>query len=53
MIGPLHHVVLDCPGPASLAEFYSELLGQPVSYRSENRVVVAANDASSGLRIRP
>jgi catechol 2,3-dioxygenase-like lactoylglutathione lyase family enzyme len=49
MIGRLHHVVLDCPDPASLAEFYSTLLGQPITYRSEDWVVVAANDASSGL----
>ncbi|HEY2238509.1 MAG TPA: VOC family protein [Streptosporangiaceae bacterium] len=49
MIGRLHHVVLDCREPAALAEFYSELLGQPVTYRSDDWVVVAANDASSGL----
>jgi catechol 2,3-dioxygenase-like lactoylglutathione lyase family enzyme len=49
MIGRLHHVVLDCPDPASLAEFYSELLGQPITYRSEDWVVVAANDTWSGL----
>ena len=49
MIGRLHHVVLDCPDPASLAEFYSELLGQPITHRSADWVVVAANDSSSGL----
>jgi catechol 2,3-dioxygenase-like lactoylglutathione lyase family enzyme len=49
MIGRLHHVVLDCPDPAVLAAFYSELLGQPVTYRSDDWVVVAANDSSSGL----
>ena len=49
MIGRLHHVVLDCPDPAALADFYSRLLGQPVTYRSEDWVVVAADDASSGL----
>ena len=49
MIGRLHHVVLDGPDPASLAEFYSELLGQPITYRSQDWVVVAANDSSSGL----
>jgi len=49
MIGRLHHVVLDCREPAALAAFYSELLGQPVTYRSDDWVVVAANDASSGL----
>ena len=49
MIGRLHHVVLDCPDPAALAAFYARLLGQPVTYRSEDWVVVASNDASSGL----
>jgi catechol 2,3-dioxygenase-like lactoylglutathione lyase family enzyme len=49
MIGRLHHVVLDCPDPAALATFYSELLGQPITYRSDDWIVVAANDSSSGL----
>src|ERR1700760_1717411 len=49
MIGRLHHVVLDCREPAALAGFYAELLGQPITYRSDDWVVVAANDASSGL----
>lgn len=49
MIGRLHHVVLDCPDPGALAAFYSELLGLPVTYRSDDWVVVAANEASSGL----
>jgi catechol 2,3-dioxygenase-like lactoylglutathione lyase family enzyme len=49
MIGRLHHVVLDCPDPASLAAFYSALLGQPVTYRSDDWVVVAASATSSGL----
>ena len=49
MIGRLHHVIMDCRDPAALAAFYSELLGLPVTYRSEDFVVVAANDTSSGL----
>ena len=49
MIGRLHHVILDCRDPAALAAFYSELLGQPVTYSSQDFVVVAANDTSSGL----
>jgi catechol 2,3-dioxygenase-like lactoylglutathione lyase family enzyme len=49
MIGRLHHVVLDCPEPAALAAFYSRLLGQPITYESDDWVVVAASDASSGL----
>lgn len=49
MIGRLHHVVLDCPDPAALAAFYSELLGQPITYQSDDWVVVACDDTSSGL----
>lgn len=49
MIGRMHHVVVDCPDPAALAAFYSLVLGLPVTYRSEDWVVVAANDTSSGL----
>jgi catechol 2,3-dioxygenase-like lactoylglutathione lyase family enzyme len=49
MIGRMHHVVLDAPDPAALAGFYSELLGQPVTYRDDDWVVVAASDQASGL----
>jgi catechol 2,3-dioxygenase-like lactoylglutathione lyase family enzyme len=45
----MHHVIIDCPDPAALASFYSELLGQPVTYSSQDFVVVAANDRTSGL----
>lgn len=49
MIGRMHHVIFDCPDPAALAAFYSELLGQPVTYSSADFVVVAPNDTTSGL----
>lgn len=49
MIGRLHHVVLDCRDPHRLAAFYSELLGLPVTYTSEDWVVVSENDTTSGL----
>ena len=49
MIGRLHHVVLDCPDPEALAAFYSGLLGLPITYRSDDWVVVAADETSSGL----
>jgi catechol 2,3-dioxygenase-like lactoylglutathione lyase family enzyme len=49
MIGRMHHMVIDCPDPAALAAFYSELVGLPITYRSEGWVVVAANDRSSGI----
>ncbi len=49
MLGRLHHVVLDCPDPAALAAFYSRLLGLAVTYQSDDWVVVAASEQSSGL----
>ena len=49
MHGRLHHVILDCPEPRTLAGFYSALLGQPVTYDSADFVVVAADPTSSGL----
>jgi catechol 2,3-dioxygenase-like lactoylglutathione lyase family enzyme len=49
MIGRLHHVVIDCPDPRALAAFYSELLGLPVTYDSDDWVVIAANDKTSGI----
>ncbi|WP_198676457.1 VOC family protein [Kribbella monticola] len=49
MIGRLHHVVIDCPDPAGLARLYSELLGLPVTYESEDWVVIAPSDTNSGL----
>ncbi|MEP6761394.1 MAG: VOC family protein [Sporichthyaceae bacterium] len=49
MIGRLHHVVIDCPDPEVLARFYSALLGLPVTFRSDDFVVVARNDTSSGF----
>ena len=49
MIGRLHHLIIDCPDPPALAAFYAELLGQPVTYRSDDFVVVSADDTTSGL----
>ena len=49
MIGRRHHVVIDCPDPAALAGFYSELIGLPVTYSSPGWVVVAEDDTSSGF----
>ncbi len=48
MIGRPHHLVIDCPDPAALAAFYSELLGLPVTYRSADFFVVADDDTTSG-----
>ena len=49
MIGRMHHVVIDCPDPSGLAAFYSELMGLPVTYRSDDWVVIAENDTTSGV----
>ena len=49
MIVRMHHVIIDCHDPAALASDYSELLGQPVTYSSDDFVVVAASDRTSGL----
>lgn len=49
MIGRLHHLVFDCPDPRASATFYSQLLSEPVTYDSDDWVVVAADGSSSGL----
>jgi catechol 2,3-dioxygenase-like lactoylglutathione lyase family enzyme len=49
MIGRRHHVVIDAPDPRGLAEFYSELLGLPLTYTSDDWVVIAENDRTSGF----
>jgi catechol 2,3-dioxygenase-like lactoylglutathione lyase family enzyme len=49
MIGRPHHVVIDSPDPRGLAEFYSELLGLPITYESEDWVVIAEDDHTSGF----
>lgn len=49
MIGRVHHVVVDCPDPHELAQFYSSVLGQPITYDSDDWVVVAVNNQCSGL----
>ena len=50
MIGRLHHLVIDCPDPLALAAFYSGLLGQPITYRSDDFVVVSTAKASTRTR---
>jgi len=45
----MHHVVIDCPDPSALAAFYSELIGLPVTYSSDDWVVIAENDTTSGV----
>jgi catechol 2,3-dioxygenase-like lactoylglutathione lyase family enzyme len=49
MTGRLHHLILDAADIEAEAAFWSALLGQPVTYRSDDFVVVAADDQTSGL----
>jgi catechol 2,3-dioxygenase-like lactoylglutathione lyase family enzyme len=49
VIGRLHHVIVDCPDPAALAGFYSELLGLPITWQEPDFAVVSASDITSGL----
>lgn len=48
-IGRLHHLVLDCRDPAALAQFWSRLLGLPVTYADDEFVVVSVSQQLSGL----
>jgi catechol 2,3-dioxygenase-like lactoylglutathione lyase family enzyme len=45
----LHHLILDCPDPRALAEFYARLLNQPITYDDGDFAVVAADERTSGL----
>jgi catechol 2,3-dioxygenase-like lactoylglutathione lyase family enzyme len=49
VIGRLHHIVLDCPDPHALAQFYSELLGDPITHDSGDWAVVSTSRQASGL----
>ena len=49
MIGRLHHVVIDCPDPAALAAFYAELTGMPIVWDSDDWVVIATAEDTSGI----
>jgi catechol 2,3-dioxygenase-like lactoylglutathione lyase family enzyme len=49
MIGRMHHLIVDCPDPVVLSEFYAELLGLPITYRSADFVVVSRDDTTSGV----
>jgi catechol 2,3-dioxygenase-like lactoylglutathione lyase family enzyme len=49
MLGRLHHLVIDCPDPRALAEFWSRLLGDPITYDGDDFVVVSSSTRASGL----
>lgn len=48
MIGRAHHVVFDCREPERLAAFYSNLFGLPITFVSDDWVVIARDAHSSG-----
>ena len=50
MIGRLHHVILDGPDPHALAGFWSALLGQPVTYRSDDFRVLRGEHVNVSLQ---
>lgn len=43
----LHHLVLDCPDPHTLAAFYSRLLGDPVTYGQQLHLDVMVEDVEA------
>jgi catechol 2,3-dioxygenase-like lactoylglutathione lyase family enzyme len=49
VIGRLHHVIVDCPDPAALAAFYSELLGLPITWQEADFVVISQDNTTSGI----
>jgi catechol 2,3-dioxygenase-like lactoylglutathione lyase family enzyme len=49
VLGRLHHLVVDCPDPWAEAQFWSAVLGQPITYESDDFVVVSESDAASGM----
>jgi catechol 2,3-dioxygenase-like lactoylglutathione lyase family enzyme len=49
MIGRPHHVAFDCVDPRALAAFYSALLGLPITFTSDDWVVVATSEHASGF----
>ena len=44
MIGILHQLVIDCPDPRALAEFYSRVLGLSINYGDEDWVSIGGGD---------
>jgi len=53
MIGKLYSVILDCPDPRGLAEFYSKLLGWPVRPQGEDWVWVGESAPYLAFQLAP
>ncbi len=49
MIGRRHHTIIDAREPRACAEFWSAILGDPVTYDDGDFVVVAPDTETSGL----
>ncbi|MGH1562992.1 VOC family protein [Mumia sp. DW29H23] len=49
MIGRRHHLVIDAPDPQASAAFWSEVLGDPVTFDDGDFVVVSADQQTSGM----
>lgn len=45
----LHHLILDAAEPRASAEFWSALLGEPITYDDGDFVVVSLDDRHSGI----
>jgi catechol 2,3-dioxygenase-like lactoylglutathione lyase family enzyme len=48
-VGRLHHLIVDCPDPAVSAQFWSAVLGDPITYADDDFMVVSADTTTSGL----
>jgi catechol 2,3-dioxygenase-like lactoylglutathione lyase family enzyme len=48
MIGRMYEIVIDCPDPKALADFYAEILGFDVIYADDDWVTVGQNE---GVRL--
>ena len=53
MIGKLHAIAFDCPDPKALADFYSELLGLPVTYVDDDWVSIGEHAPKIGFQLAP
>jgi catechol 2,3-dioxygenase-like lactoylglutathione lyase family enzyme len=53
MIGRLDGVILDCPDPKALAEFYSELLGLPVTNVDDDWVDIGDGQIGLSFQLAP
>jgi hypothetical protein len=49
VIGRLHHLIVDAAEPRQCAEFWSWLLGEPITYDDGSFVVVSRDEETSGM----